>query len=140
VPFIGGGMACLPYARSALRGAIPLPKEKRMKKLQSAITLTALLAALSGGLLLSACSSTPTKESTGEVVDDSWITTKVKAAFVEDPVVSALGIKVETFKGVVQLSGFANNSTEIQRAAEIARGIKGVKEVKNDVRLKSSTG
>jgi len=111
-----------------------------MKKLHSAITLTALLAALSGGVLLAGCASSPTKESTGEVVDDSWITTKVKAAFVEDPVVSALGIKVDTFKGVVQLSGFANNSTEISRAAEIARGIKGVKEVKNDVRLKSTTG
>jgi hypothetical protein len=122
------------------RGAIPLPKEKRMKKLQSAITLTALLAALGGSFLLTGCAGTATKESTGEVVDDSWITTKVKAAFVEDPVVSALGIKVDTFKGVVQLSGFANNSTEIQRAADIARGIKGVKEVKNDVRLKSSTG
>jgi osmotically-inducible protein OsmY len=108
--------------------------------LRSAITMTALLATLGGGFVLSGCSSTPTKESTGEVVDDSWITTKVKAAFVEDPAVSSLNIKVETFKGVVQLSGFANNSTEIQRAAEIARGIKGVKEVKNDVRLKSSTG
>ncbi len=109
-------------------------------KMQSAVTVTALLAALGGGLLLTGCASTPTKESAGEVIDDSWITTKVKAAFVEDPTVSALGIKVETFKGVVQLSGFANNSTEIARAAEIARGIKGVKSVKNDVRLKSTAG
>lgn len=111
-----------------------------MKKLNSAITLTALLAALSGGVLLSGCAASQTKESTGEVIDDAWITTKVKAAFVEDPAVSALGIKVETFKGVVQLSGFANNSTEVSRAAELARGVKGVKEVKNDVRLKSTTG
>jgi osmotically-inducible protein OsmY len=111
-----------------------------MKKLSSAITMTALLAVLGGGVLLTGCAGNQTKESTGEVIDDSWITTKVKAAFVEDPMVSALNIKVETFKGVVQLSGFANNSTEVQRATEIARGIKGVKEVKNDVRLKSSTG
>jgi hyperosmotically inducible periplasmic protein len=115
-------------------------KQGETMKIKSAVTLTTLLAALSGGVLLSGCASGPTKESTGEVIDDSWITTKVKAAFVEDPTVSALGIKVETFKGVVQLSGFANNSTEVARAAEIARGIKGVKEVKNDVRLKSTTG
>lgn len=107
---------------------------------KSAVTLTTLLATLSGGVLLAGCSSSPTKESTGEVIDDAWITTKVKAAFVDDPAVSALNIKVETFKGVVQLSGFANNSTEIARAAEIARGIKGVQSVKNDVRLKSSAG
>ncbi|MEW6706920.1 MAG: BON domain-containing protein [Pseudomonadota bacterium] len=111
-----------------------------MKKLNSAITMTALLAALGGGVLLAGCAGSATKESTGEVIDDAWISTKVKAAFVEDPVVSALGIKVETFKGVVQLSGFANNSTEMARAAEIARGIKGVKEVKNDIRLKSTAG
>jgi osmotically-inducible protein OsmY len=111
-----------------------------MKKLNTAFTLTALVAALGGGLVVAGCASTPTSKSTGEVVDDAWITTKVKAAFVEDPVVSALDIKVDTFKGVVQLSGFANNSTEIARAAEIARGIKGVHEVKNDVRLKGTTG
>jgi osmotically-inducible protein OsmY len=109
-------------------------------KLKSAMTLTVLCAALGGGVLLSGCSSSPTRESAGEVIDDSWITTKVKAAFVEDPAVNALGIKVETFKGVVQLSGFANNTTEMQRAAEIARGIKGVKSVKNDIRLKSTAG
>jgi osmotically-inducible protein OsmY len=110
-------------------------------KLKSALTSTLMIAALGGGVLLTTgCAGTPTHESAGEVVDDSWITTKVKSAFVEDPTVSALNIKVETFKGVVQLSGFANNTTEIQRAAEIARGIKGVKEVKNDVRLKSSAG
>jgi osmotically-inducible protein OsmY len=121
------------------RGAIRDTKGETMK-LKSAITLTALCASLCGGVFLTGCASSPTKESTGEVVDDAWITTKVKAAFVEDPQVSALGIKVETFKGVVQLSGFANNSTEMARAAEIARGIKGVKSVKNDIRLKSTAG
>jgi osmotically-inducible protein OsmY len=109
-------------------------------KLNSALRLTILCAALGGGLLVTGCSSTPTRESAGEVVDDAWITTKVKSSFVEDPAVSALNIQVETFKGVVQLSGFANNSTEMTRAAEIARGIKGVKSVKNDIRLKSTTG
>lgn len=109
-------------------------------RLNSAITLTALLATLGGSVFLTGCAGSATKESTGEVVDDTWITTKVKAAFVDDPMVSALNVKVETFKGVVQLSGFANNNAEIARAAEVARGIKGVKSVKNDVRLKSTGG
>lgn len=85
---------------------------------------------------LTACSGSPTRESTGEYIDDSVITTKVKAAFVEDKAVNALDIKVVTFKGAVQLSGFANNPQEIDRAVEIARGVKGVTAVKNDIRLK----
>ena len=112
-------------------------------KMKTALTTTCLIAAMGGGVLLSGCAQdrTPgTEKSAGEVVDDAWITTKVKAAFVEDPMVKALDIKVDTFKGVVQLSGFANSSAEMQRAAEIARGIKGVKSVKNDVRLKSTAG
>lgn len=83
------------------------------------------------------CASTPTTKGTGEVIDDAAITTKVKLAFVNDPTVKAIDVKVETFKGVVQLSGFVNSQTEINRAVEIARGIKGVKAVTNDIRLKS---
>lgn len=85
---------------------------------------------------LTACGGTPTRESTGEYIDDSVITTKVKAAFVEDKTVNALDIKVVTFKGTVQLSGFANSPQEIDRAVQIARGVKGVTSVKNDIRLK----
>jgi osmotically-inducible protein OsmY len=109
-----------------------------MPAFKSALTVTALCAALGGGLLVSGCSSTPTSKSTGEVIDDAWITTKVKAAFVEDPQVKALDIKVDTFKGTVQLSGFANSGAEITRAAQLARGIKGVQSVKNDIRLKTA--
>ena len=86
------------------------------------------------------CASAAKQESTGEYVDDTVITTKVKAAVLNEPTLKSAEINVETFKGVVQLSGFANNSTEVSRAAELARGVKGVKEVKNDVRLKSTTG
>lgn len=85
---------------------------------------------------LTACGGTPTRESTGEYIDDSVITTKVKAAFVEDKTVNALDIKVVTFKGAVQLSGFANSPQEIDRAVQIARSVKGVTSVKNDIRLK----
>ena len=84
------------------------------------------------------CASTPRQESFGEGVDDTVITTKVKALYVEDKTVSALGVNVETFKGTVQLSGFADSQNEINRAVEIARGVKGVTSVKNDIRLKTS--
>jgi osmotically-inducible protein OsmY len=82
------------------------------------------------------CSSTPTRESAGEYVDDSMITAKVKAAFANDPTVKATEINVETFKGDVQLSGFVAQPQDAQRAAELARGIKGVTSVKNDIRVK----
>lgn len=83
-----------------------------------------------------ACAPTQTREGTGEYIDDSVITAKVKAAFVNDPAVKATEINVETFKGEVQLSGFVAQAADAQRAADIARGVKGVKSVKNDVRVK----
>ncbi|MFZ2311206.1 MAG: BON domain-containing protein [Methylobacter sp.] len=82
------------------------------------------------------CASTQKHEGTGEYVDDSVITTKVKAAILEDPALSSAEINVETFKGVVQLSGFMNSSAHITKAIEVARSVKGVKSVKNDMRLK----
>jgi osmotically-inducible protein OsmY len=85
------------------------------------------------------CASSPHKESTGEFFDDATLTAKVKAAFVKDPEVKAIDINVETFKGVVQLSGFANSQAEISKAVKLARDVNGVKSVKNDIRLKSSS-
>lgn len=85
---------------------------------------------------VTACGGSPTKESTGQYIDDSTITTKVKAAFVSDKTVDAMDVKVETFKGTVQLSGFADSSAEIERAAQIAAKVAGVKAVRNDIRLK----
>jgi osmotically-inducible protein OsmY len=106
-----------------------------MKK--SVTTLLALLAISSGLTLLPAgCAGTATRESTGEYVDDAGITTKVKAEFVRDPVVKALDVKVETFKGVVQLSGFVDSQDQKARAEQIARGINGVQSVKNNIAVK----
>jgi len=82
------------------------------------------------------CASTPQTEGTGEYVDDSVITTKVKAALVNDPNVSAAEVNVETFKGVVQLSGFINSRANMNKAIELSRNVPGVKSVKNDMRLK----
>ncbi|MGE5789889.1 MAG: BON domain-containing protein [Syntrophaceae bacterium] len=82
------------------------------------------------------CASTPKKESTGEYIDDSVITTKVKAALVEDPLTKAYQINVETFKGEVQLSGFVDSAQAKAKAGEVARGVKGVKSVKNNLNVK----
>ncbi len=82
------------------------------------------------------CASTQSHEGTGEYVDDSVITTKVKAMLFDDPSLRSGEINVETFKGVVQLSGFVNSKADITRAVEVARGVKGVTSVKNDMRLK----
>jgi hyperosmotically inducible periplasmic protein len=90
--------------------------------------LVAMFAALAAG-----CAATTTKESTGEYIDDSAITTKVKTALVQDPAVSALDITVETFKGTVQLSGFAKSERERSRAMELAEAVVGVRSVKNDI-------
>jgi osmotically-inducible protein OsmY len=87
-------------------------------------------------IFLAACAGSPTRESTGEYVDDTLITTKVKAKLLEDKQVSALRINVETFKGTVQLSGFANTSQEKQRAVELARSVPGVKAVKDNIVVK----
>ncbi|HEY8096689.1 MAG TPA: BON domain-containing protein [Methylobacter sp.] len=82
------------------------------------------------------CASTPGHEGGGEYVDDSVITTKVKAMLFDEPNLRSGSVNVETFKGVVQLSGFVNSRADINRAVEIARGVAGVKSVKNDMRLK----
>lgn len=82
------------------------------------------------------CASTAKKEGTGEYIDDSIITTKVKAAVLNEPTLKSAEINVETFKGVVQLSGFVNSQEDIAKAASVAKGVKGVTSVKNDMRLK----
>lgn len=106
-----------------------------MKK--TVTSLLALLAISSGLALLPAgCAGTATRESTGEYVDDAGITAKVKAAFVRDPVVKALDVKVETFKGVVQLSGFVDSAEQKSRAEQIARNTTGVQSVRNNIAVK----
>jgi len=87
-------------------------------------------------LTVAGCASTQKQEGTGEYVDDSVITSKVKAAIFGDPSLSSAEINVETFKGVVQLSGFVNSRADINRAVELARSISGVTSVKNAMRLK----
>jgi osmotically-inducible protein OsmY len=85
---------------------------------------------------LAGCAGSATKESTGEYVDDAAITAKVKAAIFNEPTLKSTEINVETYKGDVQLSGFVANPADAQKAADVARGVKGVTSVKNDIRVK----
>jgi len=98
-------------------------------------SLSALFATL---LLMTSlgCASSQTKEGTGEYVDDSVITTKVKAAILGEPGLKVAEINVETFKGVVQLSGFVNSREDMDAAVKVARNVNGVTSVKNDMHLK----
>jgi osmotically-inducible protein OsmY len=82
------------------------------------------------------CASTSTREGAGEYVDDTAITAKVKAAVFEESSLKSAEINVETFKGTVQLSGFVSSAANISKAVELARGVPGVKSVKNDMRVK----
>ncbi|MEC5399539.1 BON domain-containing protein [Uliginosibacterium sp. H1] len=93
--------------------------------------LTAIVFATAAG-----CASTPKEAGTAEYVDDSYITTKVKAAILAEPELKVAEINVETFKGVVQLSGFVSSKESSTRAVEVARGVSGVKSVRNDMQIK----
>ena len=83
-----------------------------------------------------ACAATRTHESTGEYIDDSIITTKVKSLLATDDFLKSFQINVETYKGTVQLSGFANSQKAVDKAGEIVMSINGVKSIKNNLIVK----
>lgn len=101
--------------------------------------ITRNLATLAGVLLIATavgCASTAKHEGTGEYVDDTVITGKVKAAIFNEPTLKSAEINVETFKGTVQLSGFVSSTAAEKTAVAVARSVNGVTSVKNDMRLK----
>jgi osmotically-inducible protein OsmY len=98
----------------------------RISILVAAMSLTAL----------AGCASTQTHESTGQYMDDAAITTKVKAAILNEPTLKSAEINVETFKGRVQLSGFVTDRARMDRAVVVAQGVGGVTSVTNDMRVK----
>jgi osmotically-inducible protein OsmY len=101
--------------------------------------ITRKLAALAGVLAMTValgCASTAKQEGTGEYVDDTVLTTKVKAAIFNEPTLKSAEINVETFKGIVQLSGFVSSVANQGTAVQVARNVAGVKSVKDDMRLK----
>jgi osmotically-inducible protein OsmY len=95
--------------------------------------LAAALAVLCAATLI-ACAGAG--QTTGEYIDDSAITTKVKTRLFQDPATSGFAIQVTTYQGTVQLSGFVNNAREKERATELAQEIPGVKRVRNDLIVK----
>ncbi|SDW82468.1 BON domain-containing protein [Nitrosomonas oligotropha] len=103
---------------------------KHFVKLFSASFLILVLLTVMG------CGSIQKQEGTGEYLDDTVITTKVKAAILNEPTLKSAEINVETFKGVVQLSGFVSSSASINKAIEVAKGVAGVKSVRNSMHLK----
>ena len=96
----------------------------------SAFFLVALVAAAVG------CASPEKQQSPGAYVDDSWITTKVKADILNEPTLKVTQINVETYKGAVQLSGFVDSAANRDKAVEVARAVKGVTSVRNDLQLR----
>lgn len=103
---------------------------KHLGKYLSALFMAAMLVTIVG------CASTSKQDGTGEYVDDSIITAKVKAAILNEPTLKSVEINVETFKGAVQLSGFVSSQAAINKAVDVTRHISGVKSVKNDMRIK----
>jgi osmotically-inducible protein OsmY len=99
-------------------------------------TASTMVRALLVLLVIAGCAGSRTQESTGEYFDDSTITAKVKAAILGDQELKVLQINVETFKGVVQLSGFVNSPQMVSRAVEVASRVSGVKSVKNNLIVK----
>ena len=83
-----------------------------------------------------ACAATRTQSSTGEYVDDSVITTKVKSLLAADDFLKSFQISVESYKGTVQLSGFVNSQKAVDKADEIVRSVKGVRSIKNNLIVK----
>jgi osmotically-inducible protein OsmY len=98
----------------------------------------ALSAAITAVVLLTAtgCAVTRGQETVGAYVDDSVITTQIKARFVDSPIVGAAAISVETLNGTVMLSGFAKSGTEKAEAERIAKDVNGVKSVKNEIAIR----
>lgn len=100
-------------------------------------SLTAVLVLGGSVAFFAGCSDSPTRRSTGETIDDTSISARVKTAFAQDPGVRAIDIKVEAYKGTVQLAGFADSEEQKKRAEEIAKGIAGVTTVENKIAVKT---
>lgn len=111
----------------------PSMEQLIMKALLKNIPVFLMTVAL---IFLVGCSSEPKRQSAGEYLDDTVITTRVKAAIVADDKLKVSEINVETYKGVVQLSGFVSSSDDRSRAVKVAKDVKGVESVKNDIRIK----
>ena len=103
-------------------------------------TAALIVAAVMSTAVIAGCAATPNSASTGQTIDDSVITAKIKAKLIDDPTTKAHEISVETFKGTVQLSGFVETAQERTRAVQVAKSVDGVKNVKDSLVLRKSAG
>ena len=110
-----------------------LKGENIMVKLQNIFKSLACLALITAFM---GCAATQKHESTGQYVDDSVITSKVKTAILEESTLKSLQINVKTYQGVVQLSGFVNSAQSVSKAGEVAQRVENVKSVENDLLVK----
>ncbi len=104
-----------------------------MKKMNMLVRL-AMVAAMAGAF--AACATTQPRESAGEYIDDSVITARAKSLLAADDLFKSFQISVETYQGVVQLSGFVDSQKTVDKAADFVKSVKGVKDVKNDLIVK----
>ena len=104
-----------------------------MRKINDVVRVIALFSAFAS---FTACASTPAHESTGEYLDDTVITAKVKTAFASDDVLKSYNLSVETDQGVVRLTGNVDSEKNFNKAAEIVMGVKGLKGIKNNIIVK----
>jgi osmotically-inducible protein OsmY len=104
-----------------------------MKKINTVVSFLVILALIA---TFAACAASRTHESTGEFVDDSVITTKVKSLLAADDFLKSFEISVESFKGTVQLSGFVDSQKAVDKAVEVVKSVQGVKSVKNNLIVK----
>jgi hyperosmotically inducible protein len=117
-----------PNGKNLLQGGVPAMKKRNI--LIGYLVMLMLVASFA------VCASASEKESAGDFVDDSVITTKVKALLAEDDFLKSFEISVETHKGIVQLSGFVDSQETVNKAGQIAMNVKGVKSVRNSLIVK----
>jgi hypothetical protein len=117
-------------------GSLRKATKKRSRAMTKRICMMAIAGLVLAGLPVLGCNSSRTQESTGEFFDDSIISTKVRAAFLEDAALRKFYIGVGTYKDTVQLSGFVDSTQAARHAAEVAAGVHGVTKVKNDLIVK----
>ena len=104
-------------------------------KMKPKMRLSLLATILGASLALGGCASTDTQRGTGETIDDAALTAKVKAALVDNDIVEAGEVNVNTYRGVVQLSGFVDSNEEKTQATQAAKSVSGVKDVRNDLKV-----
>ncbi len=109
-----------------------------MRKTNTTLSIRAvfIIVGMISAFALTACGSSPHSRTTSVVVDDAWITSKVKSSLISDNLVSGTDVSVETYQGTVMLSGFVDAKSQMDRAVEIAKSVEGVKKVENKLELK----